>query len=54
MTHARCLERGRKKQGKSKDSCDSLINIFFLIFYVNIQSFSKKEWIFQQKNHIDN
>ena len=54
MTHARCLERGRKKQGKGKDSCDFLINIFFLIFCVNIQPCSKKEWIFQQKNQTDN
>ena len=54
MTHDRCLERRRKKQGKGNDSCDFLINIFFLIFYVNIQPCSKKEWIFQQKNQTDN
>ena len=36
MTHDRCLEWGRKKQGKDNDCCDFLINIFFLIFYINI------------------
>ena len=54
MPHDRCLERGRKKQGKGNDSCDFLTNIFFLIFYVNIQPCFKKEWIFQQKNQTDN
>ena len=53
MTHDRCLERGRKKQDKGNDSCDFLINIFFLIFYVKIQPYSKKERIFQQKNQTD-
>ena len=54
MTHDRFLESGRKNQGKGNDSCDILINIFFLIFYVNIQPCPKKEWIFQQKNQTDN
>ena len=54
MMYDRCLERGRKKCIKSNDSCDFLINIFFLIFYVNIQPCSKKEWIFHQKNQTDN
>ena len=54
MTHDRFLERGRKNQGKGNDSCDILINIFFLIFYVNIQPCPIKEWIFQQKNQTDN
>ena len=47
-------DRRRKEQGKGNDSCDFLINIFFPIFYVNIQPCSKKEWIFQQKNQTDN
>ena len=54
MTHYLCLEAGRKTLGKGDDSYDFLINIFFLIFYVNIQPCSKKEWIFQQKNQTDN
>ena len=54
MKHDRFLERGRKKQGKGNDSCDILINIFLLIFYVNMQPCSKKESIFQQKNQTDN
>ena len=45
-----------KNQGKSNNSCHFLINIFFLIFYVNIQPCcsKKQEWIFQQKNQTDN
>ena len=54
MTHDRCLERGRKMQGNGNDSCDFLINNFFLIFYIKIQPCSKKEWIYQQKNQTDN
>ena len=54
MTHNRCLERWGKNQGKGNNSCHFLINIFFLIFYVNIQPCSEKqEWVFQQKNHTD-
>ena len=32
----RCLERGRKMQDKGKILATFLINIFFLVFYVNI------------------
>ena len=54
MMHNQCLERERKKKGKGNNSCNFLINIFLLIFYVNIQPCSKKEWIFQQKNQTGN
>ena len=56
MTHDQCLERQRKIQGKGNNSRHFLMNIFFLIFYVNIQPCcsKKQEWIFQQKNQTDN
>ena len=43
MTHYLCLEAGRKTLGKGDDSYDFLINIFFLIFYVNIQPCCSKK-----------
>ena len=49
MTHDRFLERGRKNQGKGNDSCDILINIFFLIFYVNINHVPKKNGYFNKQ-----
>ena len=38
MTHQRCLEREReRKQGRATILATFLINIFFLVFYVNNQ-----------------
>ena len=41
MTHDRCLEREREREKKNKVGATILatflINIFFLVFYVNIQ-----------------
>ena len=40
MTRDRFLERGRKKQGRSNDSCHFFIIIFFLVLYIQ-SSFPK-------------
>ena len=54
MARDRCLERGRKKQGRGNDSCHFSDHYFLPCFLYSTILFQNKNGIFQHKNQTFN